>query len=121
MQALRFVTLAPIVLVLAGGGRADNKAPDEKTGLKVGAKASAFELKDQNGKERTLEEFAACTEQPQYAVTGMFSQLRRQLEAGSHGGMRRRVSVFWGDGPGVSGTRLGMLGSAEQTYERIFR
>jgi peroxiredoxin len=31
--------------------------PEEKTGLKVGEKAPAFKLKDQNGKERTLEEF----------------------------------------------------------------
>jgi hypothetical protein len=28
-----------------------------KTGLKVGEKAPAFKLKDQDGKERTLEEF----------------------------------------------------------------
>jgi cytochrome oxidase Cu insertion factor (SCO1/SenC/PrrC family) len=57
MQALHFVTLAPIVLALAGGGRADDKPPEEKTGLQVGAKAPAFTLKDQNGKERTLKEF----------------------------------------------------------------
>ena len=31
--------------------------PPEKTGLKVGAKAPAFKLKDQNGQERTLDEF----------------------------------------------------------------
>jgi len=30
---------------------------DEKTGLKIGAKAPAFMLKDQSGKERTLDEF----------------------------------------------------------------
>ena len=57
MQALHFVTLAPIVLALAGGGRADDTPPKEKTGLQVGAKAPAFTLKDQNGKERTLKEF----------------------------------------------------------------
>ena len=57
MQVLRFATLAAIMLALAGGGRADDKAPNEKTGLKVGAKAPAFALKDQNGKERSLEQF----------------------------------------------------------------
>lgn len=31
--------------------------PPEKTGLKVGEKAPAFTLKDQNGTERTLGEF----------------------------------------------------------------
>ena len=31
--------------------------PPEKTGLKVGEKAPAFTLKDQAGKERTLDEF----------------------------------------------------------------
>jgi cytochrome oxidase Cu insertion factor (SCO1/SenC/PrrC family) len=37
----------------------DKPAPAEgKTGLKVGEKAPAFKLKDQAGKERTLEEFA---------------------------------------------------------------
>jgi cytochrome oxidase Cu insertion factor (SCO1/SenC/PrrC family) len=31
--------------------------PAEKTGLKLGDKAPAFTLKDQTGKERTLDEF----------------------------------------------------------------
>lgn len=31
--------------------------PDAKTGLQVGEKAPAFTLKDQHGKERSLEEF----------------------------------------------------------------
>jgi cytochrome oxidase Cu insertion factor (SCO1/SenC/PrrC family) len=57
MKVLRFVTLALLMPALAGVSRADDKAPDEKTGLKVGAKAPAFTLTDQNGKERTLEEF----------------------------------------------------------------
>jgi cytochrome oxidase Cu insertion factor (SCO1/SenC/PrrC family) len=34
-----------------GGG-----APDQKTGLKLGTKAPAFALKDQDGKERSLDE-----------------------------------------------------------------
>jgi cytochrome oxidase Cu insertion factor (SCO1/SenC/PrrC family) len=32
-------------------------APDEQTGLEVGAKAPKFTLKDQAGKERSLDEF----------------------------------------------------------------
>ena len=32
-------------------------APEELTGLKVGAKAPSFRLKDQQGKERSLDEF----------------------------------------------------------------
>ncbi len=57
MQAFRFARPALIVLALAGMGRAADKAPEEKTGLAVGAKAPAFTLKDQSGKERTLDEF----------------------------------------------------------------
>jgi cytochrome oxidase Cu insertion factor (SCO1/SenC/PrrC family) len=53
MQALRFVSLASIVLAVASGGW----AADEKTGLQVGAKAPTFTLKDQNAKVRTLDEF----------------------------------------------------------------
>ena len=33
------------------------QAPDAKTGLKVGAKAPDFKLKDQSGKERSLDEY----------------------------------------------------------------
>ena len=57
MRAFHFTAVALTVLALAGTGRADDKVPDDKTGLAVGAKAPAFKLKDQNGKERTLEEF----------------------------------------------------------------
>ena len=32
-------------------------APEELTGLRVGAKAPSFSLKDQQGKERSLDEF----------------------------------------------------------------
>jgi cytochrome oxidase Cu insertion factor (SCO1/SenC/PrrC family) len=45
------------VLVLATAGAAADPAPEARTGLKVGEKAPAFKLKDQNGKERTLDEF----------------------------------------------------------------
>ena len=57
MQALHFIIAAPIVLALARGCWAADKAPEEKTGLLVGTKAPAFTLKDQNGKDRTLDEF----------------------------------------------------------------
>jgi cytochrome oxidase Cu insertion factor (SCO1/SenC/PrrC family) len=43
------------MLVAAPAWAAD--PPAEKTGLKVGEKAPAFTLKDQAGKERTLDEF----------------------------------------------------------------
>jgi hypothetical protein len=43
------------VLLWCPGARADD-TPDEKTGLKVGSKAPAFTLKDQAGKERSLDE-----------------------------------------------------------------
>ena len=57
MQTHRFVAPVAVALALAVGGLAADKAPEEKTGPKVGAKAPAFTLKDQNGKERTLDEF----------------------------------------------------------------
>ena len=44
-------------LALASGAPAADPAPEAKTGLKVGEKAPAFTLKDQNGKERELSEF----------------------------------------------------------------
>ena len=44
-------------LWLAVAACAADEAPDEKTGLKVGAQAPVFTLKDQAGKERTLNEF----------------------------------------------------------------
>jgi cytochrome oxidase Cu insertion factor (SCO1/SenC/PrrC family) len=34
-------------------------APEEQTGLRVGTKAPTFTLKDQSGKERSLDEFLA--------------------------------------------------------------
>jgi cytochrome oxidase Cu insertion factor (SCO1/SenC/PrrC family) len=45
------------LLVLATAGAAADPPPEAKSGLKVGEKAPAFKLKDQNGKERTLDEF----------------------------------------------------------------
>ena len=55
---MRRVWLTTILtgLALASTARADDPPP-EKTGLAEGEKAPAFTLKDQNGKERTLEEF----------------------------------------------------------------
>ena len=54
-----------MALLIAGGallagpalGWAAEPAPEAKTGLKIGTKAPAFTLKDQAGKERTLDEF----------------------------------------------------------------
>jgi cytochrome oxidase Cu insertion factor (SCO1/SenC/PrrC family) len=58
---IRSTALAAAVVLLAaptawsqGKGK---PAPEELTGLKVGAKAPAFTLKDQEGKERSLGEF----------------------------------------------------------------
>jgi len=47
-------------LVFAPNLRAQEKgkpAPEKLTGLKVGAKAPKFTLKDQEGKQRSLDEF----------------------------------------------------------------
>jgi len=57
MKGLHFGIVVPIVLALAGGGWAGDNAPKNKTGLQVGTRAPAFTLKDQNGKERTLDRF----------------------------------------------------------------
>jgi cytochrome oxidase Cu insertion factor (SCO1/SenC/PrrC family) len=57
MHKVRFVSYVLMVLAAAGAGRAADKAPVGKTGLKVGTKAPPFMLKDQNGKERALDEF----------------------------------------------------------------
>ena len=57
---IRSMTLAAALVLLAaptawpqGKGK---PAPEEQTGLKVGAKAPSFTLKDQEGKERSLDE-----------------------------------------------------------------
>ena len=42
--------------LLAAGGTAQ-QPPEDRTGLKVGARAPAFTLKDQRGQERSLAEF----------------------------------------------------------------
>ena len=53
-----------LVLVLSLASAPDLRAqargrpvPEEQTGLKVGTKAPKFTLKDQDGKERSLDEF----------------------------------------------------------------
>ena len=56
MKPYHFITVALIMPALAVGGRAADKAPGEKTGLPVGTKAPPFTLKDQSGKDRTLDE-----------------------------------------------------------------
>jgi len=44
-------------LLVGASAWAADPAPEEKIGLNVGEKAPAFTLKDQAGKERTLDEF----------------------------------------------------------------
>jgi cytochrome oxidase Cu insertion factor (SCO1/SenC/PrrC family) len=53
---MRIRLVLAALVVAAGLGRAADP-PADKTGLKVGEKAPAFTLKDQAGKERTLDEF----------------------------------------------------------------
>lgn len=55
MRQFRLPILGLAVLAASACRAAD--PPPEKTGLKVGEKAPAFRLKDQTGKERTLDEF----------------------------------------------------------------
>jgi cytochrome oxidase Cu insertion factor (SCO1/SenC/PrrC family) len=53
---------AAVVLFAAPSAFSQGKgkpAPEEQTGLNVGAKAPKFTLKDQAGKERSLDEFLA--------------------------------------------------------------
>ena len=57
MRTVRFMAVAVGLAALPPAGRASDPAPEGKTGLKVGEKAPAFALKDQTGKERTLDEF----------------------------------------------------------------
>ncbi len=58
---IRSMALAAAVVLLAvptAGAQGKGKpAPEEQPGLKVGAKAPKFTLKDQEGKERSLDEF----------------------------------------------------------------
>ena len=54
------VFVSALSLLFAANLRAQGKgkpAPEEQTGLKVGVKAPKFTLKDQEGKERRLDEF----------------------------------------------------------------
>jgi cytochrome oxidase Cu insertion factor (SCO1/SenC/PrrC family) len=51
---LAFAMLSAPDLRAQGKGK---PAPEEQTGLKVGVKAPKFTLKDQEGKERSLDEF----------------------------------------------------------------
>ena len=54
------VLVSALSLLFAANLRAQGKAkpaPEEQTGLKVGVKAPKFTLKDQEGRERSLDEF----------------------------------------------------------------
>ena len=52
----RFWGTAFGLLIAFGIAHAENPAPEEKTGLKIGEKAPDFKLMDQNGTERSLSE-----------------------------------------------------------------
>ena len=52
--ALALALLAALDVQVKAQGK---PAPEELTGLKVGARAPSFSLKDQEGKERSLDEF----------------------------------------------------------------
>jgi cytochrome oxidase Cu insertion factor (SCO1/SenC/PrrC family) len=60
LHPIRSTALAAAIVLLAATtawSQAKGKpAPEDQTGPKVGAKAPAFTLKDQNGKDRTLDE-----------------------------------------------------------------
>ena len=51
--ALALALLAALNVQVKAQGK---PAPEERAGLKVGAKAPSFSLKDQQGKERSLDE-----------------------------------------------------------------
>ena len=56
----RMALAAAVMLICATAAPAQQKgkpAPDEQTGLAVGSKAPGFALKDQEGRERSLDEF----------------------------------------------------------------
>jgi cytochrome oxidase Cu insertion factor (SCO1/SenC/PrrC family) len=57
---IRSMTLAAALVLLAAPAAwpqdKGKPAPEEQTGLKVGAKAPPFTLKDQEGKDRSLDE-----------------------------------------------------------------
>ena len=61
LSPIRSMALAAALVLLAEPtalSQSQGKpAPEEQTGLKVGAKAPKFTLKDQEGKERALDEF----------------------------------------------------------------
>jgi cytochrome oxidase Cu insertion factor (SCO1/SenC/PrrC family) len=61
LSPIRSMTLAATVVLLAAPiARSQENAkpaPEEQTGLKVGAKAPKFALEDQQGTERSLDEF----------------------------------------------------------------
>jgi cytochrome oxidase Cu insertion factor (SCO1/SenC/PrrC family) len=63
LTPIRSIALAAAVVLLAAPtafSQSNRKpAPEEQTGLEVGAKAPKFTLKDQEGKERSLDEFLA--------------------------------------------------------------
>jgi cytochrome oxidase Cu insertion factor (SCO1/SenC/PrrC family) len=63
LTPIRSMALTAAVVLLAAptvfSQGKEKPAPEEQTGLEVGAKAPKFTLKDQEGKERSLDEFLA--------------------------------------------------------------
>jgi cytochrome oxidase Cu insertion factor (SCO1/SenC/PrrC family) len=59
-RSIRTLGLAVAVAILTATGASAQErgkpAPKDQTGLEVGAKAPAFNLKDQNGKDRSLDD-----------------------------------------------------------------
>ena len=63
-SVIRMTTVAAAVLILAppcawSQQPKGKSASEEQSGLKAGASAPKFTLKDQDGKDRTLDEFVA--------------------------------------------------------------
>jgi cytochrome oxidase Cu insertion factor (SCO1/SenC/PrrC family) len=57
-MARTFTGLLGLIFLLGGASLGQTpQAPEEKTGIKVGATAPKFQLKDQSDKERSLDEF----------------------------------------------------------------
>jgi len=55
--------VSALSLLCSANARSQDKgkpAPEEQTGLKVGERAPKFTLKDQDGKERSLDEFLSA-------------------------------------------------------------
>ena len=58
MRRMALATAAVLICTTASSAQQKGRpAPDEQTGLAVGSKAPGFALKDQEGRERSLDAF----------------------------------------------------------------